>query len=223
LVQAEIALASRRRPENLTAYYYYYYLRAIQQSHLATREGVAETLRLARRALELDSLLGPAATLAGRCHHKNVTFGYTNDPQFERKEAVRLVRLASSLDEGDPDTLAWAAVILAFVVGSRESEMKMADRAVSLNPNSYHAWGCRGHVYNLAGHWEEAVRSFEHRIRLSPVDRTLHLGLVGMASAFIELGRFDGAIVAAKQAHRQNVCAGLPLSCLRFRSSRTRR
>src|SRR4029077_12467804 len=49
LLQTEIAMAARRRPENPTAYDFF--LRALQQSILLTREGVAETIRLAHRAL----------------------------------------------------------------------------------------------------------------------------------------------------------------------------
>ena len=56
IVQTEIAMAARRRPENLTAYDFC--LRAIQQSYLATREGLAEAIRLAHRALELDPGFG---------------------------------------------------------------------------------------------------------------------------------------------------------------------
>ena len=52
IIQTEIALSARRRPENLTAYDFC--LRAIQQSSLTTREGLAEAIRLACRALELD-------------------------------------------------------------------------------------------------------------------------------------------------------------------------
>ena len=44
LLQAEIAIATRRRPENLTAYDFY--LRALQQSYATTREGNAEALCL---------------------------------------------------------------------------------------------------------------------------------------------------------------------------------
>jgi hypothetical protein len=69
--------------------------------------------------------------------------------------------LALSIDDGDPETLAWAAVTSAFMVGDCESEMKMADRAAALNPNSDVAWHSRGHVYRVAGLPEEAVRSFE--------------------------------------------------------------
>ena len=85
------------------------------------------------------------------------------------------------------------------------------------------AWNCRGYVYRVAGLPEEAVRSFERAIRMSPVDPWLHQSLVGMGMAFIELRRFEEAIAAAKKAQRQNpsYSANLPLSRLRFRPSRT--
>jgi len=202
LLQTEIAMAARRRPENLTAYDFY--LRALQQSYLTTREGVAETIRLAHRAFELDHGFGRAAALAGNGHMQNVLWGYAADPQFDRKEAVRLSRLALSIDDGDPDTLARAGIISAFMVGDCESEIELVDRAVALNPNSFQAWHSRGQVYRIAGLPEEAVRSFELAIRKSPVDPRLHLTFGGMAQAFVELRRFDEAIVAGKKSLRQN-------------------
>jgi adenylate cyclase len=201
LLQTEIAMAARRRPENLTAYDFY--LRAMQQFYLTTREGSAEAIRLAHRALELDPRFGLVAGLAGACHMHAVLLGYAADPQFERKEAVRLLRLALCLDDSDPETLARAALVSAFMVGDSESEIEMADRAVALNPNSYWAWLARGWVYRVAGLPEEAIRSFERAIRTSPVDPLLHRALVGIGLAFIELRRFDEAIVAAKKAVRQ--------------------
>src|SRR5262249_39859320 len=202
LVQAESAMTTRRRPENLTAYDFH--LRALQQHYLTTREGMAEAIRLAHRALELDPGFASTAAFAGAYHMLNVLWDYAIDPQFDRREAVRLSRLALSLDDSDPDVLATAAVISAFLVGDCESEIEMADRAVVLNPNSAHAWNTRGWVYKIAGLPEEAVRSFERVIRMSPVDPMQHESLTGMGYAFIELGRFDEAIVAGKKAFRQN-------------------
>jgi adenylate cyclase len=144
----------------------------------------------------------------------NVILGYAVDPQFDRKEAIRLLRLALSLDEGDPDTLAWASLISAFVVGDRESEIEMADRAVALNPNSFIAWNSRGWVYKVAGLPEEAIRSFERAARMSPVDPRLHTTLGGMGLALIELGRFDEAIVAGKKAQRQSPTYSSAYRCL---------
>jgi adenylate cyclase len=202
LFQTEIAMATRRRPENLTAYDFF--LRAMQQFYLPTREGLAETMRLGHRALELDPHFGFVAVLLGSCHTVNVIFGYAADPQFERKEAVRLARLALSLDDGDPEILAGAAFISAFMIGDAESEIEMADRAVALNPNSFIAWTSRGHVCRVAGLPEEAVRSYERAMRMSPLDPQQHAAFVGMGMALIELRRFDEAIVAGKKGLRQN-------------------
>jgi adenylate cyclase len=184
------------------------------QFYLATREGMVEAIRLAHRALELDPRFGSVAALAGACHQLNVSLGYANDPQFERKEAVRLLRLALSVDDGDPEILARAAVVSAYMVGDSESEIEMADRAVALNPNSFQAWHCRGWVYRVAGLPEEAIRSFERAIRMSPVDPMLHQTLSGMGYAFIELGRLDEAIVAGKRALRQNPSFSVAFRCL---------
>jgi TolB-like protein len=129
LFQTEIATATRRRPENLTAYDLF--LRAMPQFYLSTREGVAEALRLAHRALELDPRFGLVAGLAGRCHMRNVLWGYAIDPQFERKEAIGFARMALSLDDSDPDTLAAACAISAFMVGDNESAIEMTGRSRS--------------------------------------------------------------------------------------------
>jgi adenylate cyclase len=212
LLQTEIALAARRRPENLTSYDFY--LRAIPQFYLATREGVAETIRLAHRALELDPRFGFVAALAGICHMQNVLWGHAVDPQFDWNEAVRLVRLAMSIDDGDPETLAGAALISSYTVGDGEREIELIDRAVALNPNSFYAWTSRGWVYRNAGQPEEAVRSFERAIRISPVDLQLPITFTGMAYAYIELRRFDEAIVAGKKAQRQNPSFSIPYRCL---------
>ncbi len=201
LLQTEIAMAARRRPENPTAYDFY--LRAMSHFYLTTRESLTEAIRLAHRALELDPRFGLVAALASVLHMNNALLGYA-DPQFDRREAIRLMRLAFSLDDGDPDTLAWAALTSTFLVGDWESEIEMADRAVALNPNSYVAWICRGWVHRNAGLPEEAIRSFERAIRASPADPLLYRLFAGMGLALIELGRFEEAIVAGKKALRQN-------------------
>ena len=90
----------------------------------------------------------------------------------------------------------------------------MADRAVAFNPNSDQAWHCRGWVYRVAGLPEEAVRSFERAIRMSPVDPLLHQSLVGMGMSFIELRRFEEAAIVARKAQRQNPSYSPAYRCL---------
>ena len=212
LLHTEIEMAMRRRPENLTAYDFY--LRALPQYYLTTREGLAEAIRLAHRSLELDPRFVAVAVLAGVCHMMEVIWGYATDPQFDRKEAVRLSRLALSIDDSDPEALAWACLISAYLLGDSESEIEMADRAVALNSNSFHAWNCRGWVYKIAGLQEEAIRSFERAIRVSPVDPQLHTTFAGIGQALVELRRFDEAVSIGKKAKRQNSSYSAAYRCL---------
>ena len=90
----------------------------------------------------------------------------------------------------------------------------MADRAVALNPNSFIAWHAKGWVYRNAGQPEEAVRSFERAVRMSPVDPWLYDTFAGVGFALIELGRFDEAIAAGKKALRQNPSYAAAYRCL---------
>ena len=114
----------------------------------------------------------------------------------------------------NPDILAWACLVSAFMIADCESEIEMVDRAIVLNPNSFNGWHCRGWVYRNAGRPEEAIRSFERAIRMNPVDPRLQFTFAGMAMAFIELGRFDEAIVAGKKAQRHNPCFSSTYRCL---------
>jgi len=211
LLQTEIAMATRRRSDNLTAYDLC--LRMLPQYYQSTREGLAETIRLAHRALELDPRYGFVAAVAGACHILNVLWGYSIDPQSDRAEAVRLARLALSLDDDDAETLAFVAATLALT-GDDERSVEIADRSAALNSNSFHAWHGRGTVYRIAGLWEEAIRSQQIAIRLSPVDPLLHQSFTVMGMALIELGRFDEAIIAAKKALRQRPFLSSSNSCL---------
>ena len=192
LLQTEIEMATRRPPENLTAYDLY--LRARQKSYLRSREGFAECSQLAHRALDLDPRSVLAAAMAANAHLMNVVFGFAIDPQFDRREAVRLVRLALSLDENDESALRTAGFLVAFLDSDYETAIDFISRAVASNPNDHDTWRNRGWIYKYSGQYEEAIRSFERSIRLSPLDPRNHNSLAGIGFALIELRHFDEAV-----------------------------
>src|SRR5260370_10953118 len=117
----------------------------------------------------------------------------------------------SSLPCRPANALARASLILAYVVRDSESALEMADRAVALNPNSFDAWSARGWVSRAAGLPQEAVRSFERGIRMSPIDPAM---FAGMGMVLVELRRFDEAIVAGRKAQRHNPSHPLAYLCL---------
>jgi adenylate cyclase len=211
MFQIEIDLAVRR-PNNLSAYDLC--LRASSHLHSWTRGGSAEALRLASRALQIDPRYRLAATLAGSCHFINVNQGWTADPKSEIAEGLRLIRLALSIDGNDDVALSILGWATASFFDDYDTAREMVDRAVALNANSAFAWELRGFTYELAGQPEEAIRSFERAIRLSPFDPWLPRRFTGMGIAFIGLGRFDEAVAAAKNALQTNQTYGPAYRCL---------
>jgi adenylate cyclase len=211
MFQIEVDLAARR-PNNLSAYDLY--LRAVSHFNSWTRDGSAEALRLVSRALEIDPRYGFAVTLAGRCHLLNVTQAWAVDPKLEIAEGLRLLRLALSIDGNDTDALSLLGWATALFSGDFDAARKMVDRAVVLNPNAAFAWGQRGWTYHVAGQPEEAIRSYERAIRLSPFDPLLFSEFTGMGFAFIGVGRFDEAVAAAKNALQKNQTYGAAYYCL---------
>ena len=211
MFQTEIDSAVRR-PNNLSAYDLC--LRAFPHLYSWTRGGSAEALRLASRALEIDPRYGFAATLAGGCHLLNVGQGWAADPKSEIAEGLRLLRLALSIDGNDHVALSILGRATASFSGDFDTAREMVDRAVALNPNAAFAWEARGWTYQIAGQPEEAIRSFERAIRLSPFDPWLFSRLTGMGIAFIGLGRFDEAVAAAKKALQKNQTYGAAYRCL---------
>ena len=157
---------------------------------------------------------GFAARLAGGCHLLNVLQGWAADPKSEIAEGLRLLRLALSIDGNDYFALSLHGRATAFFSGDFDTAKEMVDRAVALNPNAAVAWEGRGLTYQRAGQPEEAIRSFERAIRLSPFDPWLFLRFTGMGIAFIGLGRFDEAVAAAKKALRENQTNSTAHRCL---------
>jgi len=210
LLQTEIDLAARRS-NDFSAYDL-----CLRAQHLQswTRDGSAESLRLASRALEIDPRSSFAATLAGECHLRNVRLGWAADPKSEIAEGMRLLRLALSIDRNATLALSLLGNAIASFSDDYDTAREMVDRAVALNPNSSRIWELRGFAYLAAGEPEEAIRSFERRIRLSPFDPLLFSTLAGMSVALIGLRRFDEAISVAKKAVRQNPLYPFAYRCL---------
>jgi adenylate cyclase len=140
--------------------------------------------------------------------------GWARDLNHEIGEATRLLSLALSIDENDPDVLAAVGCATSFLTEDFATASEMVDRAVALNPNSAVAWNQRGHAYLFGGQAAEALRSFERTIRLSPLDPLLYMTLAGMGIAFIELRRFDEAVAVARKALRQNQSYASTYRCL---------
>ena len=107
---------------------------------------------------------------------------------------MRLARVAIEAGRDDPDALWMAGNTLSFFAGEHASGASAVDRALTLNPNSAHAWMARGLVSYRENRPEEAIEAFKRAVRLSPLDPLRYFFTVGLALAHVVAGRYEEAV-----------------------------
>jgi TolB-like protein/tetratricopeptide (TPR) repeat protein len=201
LETAEIERAGRKPTDSLDAYDLY--LRALAAFYSWTREGNDQALALLERSLELDPRFAAAAVIADNCWAARYAQGWS--PIGEAiAQSTRYAQLAVRLDPENAEALAVLARRTPSINRDSEETIALAERAVSLNPNSAFAWRCTGYGLMFVGEAERAVEYFERTLRLSPRDLRAYDATSGLACALVQLGRDTEAIGLFRQAIRQN-------------------
>jgi tetratricopeptide (TPR) repeat protein len=77
------------------------------------------------------------------------------------------------------------------------------DRALTLNPNSAHAWMVRGYVSLKFDQTGPAIEALDRAMRLSPLDSLRRAFTNGIASAHRRERRFEQALDWAEQTLRE--------------------
>jgi TolB-like protein/Tfp pilus assembly protein PilF len=193
LRQSEIERASRKPTDSLDAWDLY--LRALALRYQYTEESIREAIDLLKRALAIDPSYALAAALIGACrvHQWAHAFGQVSDTEVA--EAVRLARRAIEAGKEDPDALWMAAWTLAIFTGEHATAAVVINRALTLNPNSAHAWMASGVILNLQNEPDRAIEALEHAMRLSPLDPLGGRGVASVMSvAHLAAGRYEEAI-----------------------------
>jgi adenylate cyclase len=200
LHQYEMERAARKPTESLDAYDLY--LRALALAHQYNEQGLREAVVLLRRALAIDPSYALAAALTGWCRtvQKYQFWPVTGD---ELAEGLELARQAIEGGKEEPDALWMGALALIILAGEGAAAASTVDRALTLNPNSAHAWMARGWVSNAVGQPSAAIEAFEQAMRLSPLD-PLGWGFTsGIAFAHAVAQRYEEAIEWADRSLRE--------------------
>jgi TolB-like protein len=170
LRHSEIERSSRKPTDSLDAYDLY--LRALPQYYKHTEEGYGEAIALLKRALAIDPSYGPAAAMISYCRINQVVFGRDRVSDAEWTEAAQLAAQAIEMGKNDPGALWMGAHALSYFVRAHGPAASALDRALTLNPNSAHAWMASGWVSCLRNQPEPAIEAFHRAIRAEPARST---------------------------------------------------
>jgi tetratricopeptide (TPR) repeat protein len=83
---------------------------------------------------------------------------------------------------------------ISALAGDHATAGAIIDRALTLNPNSAHAWMAKGLVSCFLNRPEPAIEAFERAMRLSPLDPLGHVFTWGLALAHFIAGRYEQSL-----------------------------
>ena len=195
LYAAEHFRSQRKPPENLDAWECV--IRALSHVGEVTRAGMAEAEALCRRAVAIAPAYGQAHCMLARVLLRRTQF--SGQVEALLLEAMAEARTALGLDDRDP----WAHLahgVALFRVRRYGDAERALRRALEFNPNlalahAYLAWPLA-----IRGAHEEALKSAEHALRLSPNDP-----LVGAQASYsiaithFAAGRYLDCVVSARE------------------------
>jgi adenylate cyclase len=192
LRQSEIERATRKLTESLDAWDLY--LRALALRHKYTEESIREAIALLERALAIDPSYAPAAAMIGFCRTHQRTHGMGHVSEAEVAEGVRLAKQAIEAGKEDPDTLWMAAHTLSVFGREHVTAASVIARALTLNPNSAHAWMASGFVCFMQNRPDQAISALQRGMRLSPLDPLGRAFTMGLAVAHFAAARYEEAV-----------------------------
>jgi adenylate cyclase len=202
---AEMRRSLERPTTDLTAYDLY--LRALAVYFPITKEGIVEALGLLDRAIAIDPHYGPALSWAAMCHQRQVSDGWAEEPEINRRKGIDLARQALQVAQNDPGTLANAAQVLANFGEDIGAMLGLVDRALALNPSFARGWFRSGVLRVYAGQPDLAIEHLETSLRLSPSER-MGTALYVIGAAHVFKRQFDEAAAKLRLAIQDD--PGLP-------------
>lgn len=195
--QSEIERSRTKPTDRLDSYDLF--LRGVAAYADRTKWDAIELGEWFRKACALDPNYAAAQIMLGYSLLVKQTTRGTPLGAEELAEALRIAELACALASDDPFVLARAAHMFAYLGHDYDRAETMIEEAISLNPNDAAAWGYRGWISLMCAEPARAIESFEHRLRLSPIDPGRASMRNGISFAHFMLGQYEqGRVVAAK-------------------------
>ena len=200
--RAEAERVGQKRPESMEAYDYL--LHGLAYMNKVTPEDTKTALQYFYKAIEKDPGYGRAYAYAAWCYRRDVQLRGMMLSKEDQAEAIRLIEAALKADKDDPIVLWHAAGLKAYFERDFDGALALAERSLSIDPNSPRAWNTSASIHIAMGHSEVARKHAEHVIRISPRNPSHWVSYTHIAEANLQDMRYQEAADAAKKALQLN-------------------
>lgn|GEM_PF-6817823 len=193
--EAEIRRAVARPTENPGSYDLW--LRALAVARNLSAASVAEAFGLIEQALALDPTFAAALASASRIRYLMILYGWSDDPDRQRREALELGARSLRLGGDDANVIANFALMTAYLEHDVDRAIDLVDRALALNSGSSLTWAASGAIRVLTPNVDLAVEHLDASMRLDPTGPDRPTRLIFLAIARFQQRRFAEAITTA--------------------------
>jgi TolB-like protein/class 3 adenylate cyclase len=196
--QSEIERTKRKPTEHLDSYDCY--LRGMAAVFDRSKWGTSERRDWFKRACDLDPTFAAAHIMVAYTAVAKAAWTGIPPSHEERAEALDSAEHACRLGPDDAFVLSRAAHVFAYLARQFDRAESMIEEAIALNPNDAPAWTARGWISLNCHEPERAISSFQHFLKLSPLDPRRGTAWNGMSIAHFMLGQYDKGCLAGEKA-----------------------
>ncbi len=197
----EFGRAQRKRPTDLRAYDLL--LRASAYLPVTSEDGFETAQQLLQTAIKMDPTYARALAQLALSRWGGVSQGFKQQNEKEAAETVRLARLALAHGSDDPDVLAMVSTVIALSAGDLYGGIDLAEKALTLNPNSNRALVALAIFYAFAGDDERSFSYVERAERVNPFEGVI-FRIFATVIAHFSAGRYAAALCATDRMLREN-------------------
>ena len=198
IIAIETRRAGARPTQDLTAYDLF--LKGMRAWGAFSKAGHAEATALFDAAIALDPGYAEALSISAFARANGLVFGWSDDPEEDRRVALDHRARALSARGDDPEVIATVAMASMQLGVDRAGALASAKRALARHPGSSTVQVNCAWVDLYAGEAAAALAGFEASLRLDPRSVWRQIVLMGMAFANLFLHRFEAVIPLAQEA-----------------------
>ena len=190
---AEIERATRKRPNNLTAYDLYLRARAALNSvQIDAAIGLLdEAIAHAPDYAKAKAVRAWCTTLIG--------WHYVAPTEAQRETSIRLAEEALVSPEADAETRAYAGYAIGFMVDQEHRAMSLVEDVTRQCPSFAWAWASLALLESYHGDARRAINLAKTALRLSPRDPQSFRCEMAISKAHLVLNQFEESLEYADQ------------------------
>ncbi len=176
------------------------WLRARETIRRAGLAQVDEIEALSASAVALDPCYGRGLAFLATALGFRIAFaGPDADVAHFRARFTDTINRAMVAQTDDPEVMVFVAEALLLAEADMVVARALVDRAVKMNPALSVGWDISGNIRMQGGEYEVALAHYERCLRLDPKSPWRTYVWPSMAGCLVAMGRFDEAIVLAKE------------------------